>query len=42
MKWSTAGALVAFLLFMLVTSVTAHSGDVTIEGRVFTEIGTVV
>jgi len=38
-KWSTTGALVAFLLLLLVTSVTAQANDVIIEGRVFTELG---
>lgn len=38
-QWSTAGAMVAFLLFLLATSISSHAGDVTIEGRVFTESG---
>lgn len=38
-QWSTAGSLAAFLLLLLVTAVTAHAGDVIIEGRVFTEAG---
>lgn len=39
MRCRSAGAFLAFLLFLLVTSVTAHAGDVIIEGRVFTELG---
>ena len=39
MHCGTAGAFFAFLLLLLATSVTTHAGDVTIEGRVFTESG---